>query len=269
MYVDYQGSNGTRIVYRCNKRQIRYGEPVCQRIPGAAVDRFVAERVIANLAPVQIELSLAVLDELERQQTELFQQWQHRLEAAHYAANQAQRRYAQVEPENRLVARTLEQQWELALREVERLESELTALQRAQPLVITAEQRQSLLTLSADLERVWAAPTTTWAERKDLLRLLIADVTLTRHETGITVQIRWLTNQVEAGQLPLPVRRDVPTPTEIVERLRSLCSAHTDQEIADILNQEGLKTSLGNCFTAKIVADTRLRNGIRKRVRTN
>ncbi len=93
------------------------------------------------------------------------------------------------------MTRTLEQQWELALREVERLESELTALQRAQPLAITAEQRQSLLTLSDDLEQVWAAPTTTWAERKDLLRLLIADVALTRHETGITVQIRWLTNQ--------------------------------------------------------------------------
>jgi len=265
MYVDYQGTNGTRSVYLCNKRQLRYGEPVCQRIPGAAVDRFVAERVLANLTPAQIELSLAVLDELERQQAELFRQWQRRLEAARYRANQARRRYAQVDPENRLVARTLEQQWELALREVERLENELTALQHAQPLAISAEQRQSLLTLSTDLEQVWAAPTTTWAERKDLLRLLIADVVLTRHETGITVQIRWLTNQVEAGQLPLPIRRGVPTPTVIVERLQSLCSRYTDQEIANILNQEGMKTSLGNSFTAQIVEGTRRRNGIRKR----
>ena len=98
-----------------------------------------------------------------------------------------------------------------------------------------------------------------------MLRLLIADVVLTRHETGITIQIRWLTNQVETGQVPLPVRRGEPTPTVIVERLRSLCGTHNDQEIAEILNQEGLQTSQGNCFTAQIVEGTRLRNGIRKR----
>jgi DNA invertase Pin-like site-specific DNA recombinase len=265
MHVDYQGTNGTRSVYLCNMRQIRYGERTCQRMPGAAVDRFVAERVLASLAPVQVELSLAVLDELERQQTDLLRQWQRRLEAAHYAAGLAQRRYAQVDPQNRLVARTLEQQWELALCEVERLETELAAFRRTQPLTIPTEQRQSLLTPAADLDKVWSAPTTSWAERKDLLRLLIADVALTRHETGITVQIRWLTNQVETGQVPLPIRRGVPTPAVIVERIGSLCGCHNDQEIADILNQEGLKTAQGNSFTAQIVEGTRLRNGIRKR----
>jgi hypothetical protein len=164
-----------------------------------------------------------------------------------------------------LVARTLEQQWEQALREVDRLETELAAFRRTQPLTIPAEQRQSLRTLAADLDKVWSAPTTSWPERKDLLRLLIADVALTRHETGITVQIRWLTNQVETGQVPLPIRRGVPTPAVIVERIGSLCGFHNDQEIADILNQEGLKTAQGNSFTAQIVEGTRLRNGIRKR----
>lgn len=265
MHVAYQGTNGTYSIYLCNMHRIRYGDPVCQRIPGAAVDRFVAQRVLASLAPAQIELSLAVLDELKRQRTELLQQHQRGLDAAHYAANLAQRRYAQVDPQNRLVARTLEQQWELTLREVERLEAELAAFKRAQPLAISAQQRQSMLTLAADLVQVWAAPTTSCAERKDLLRLLIADVVLTRHETGIAVQIRWLTNQVETDQLALPVRSGVPTPTAIVERIRSLCAAHNDQEIADILNQEGLQTIRGNTFTAQIVEGTRHRNHIRKR----
>jgi len=265
MYVDYQGTNGMRTVYLCNRRQIRYGEPACQRIPGAAVDRFVAEPVLTSLAPSQIELSLAVLNELERQQAELLRQWERRLEAAHYAAKLAQQRYALVDPQNRLVARTLEQQWELALSEVERLEVELATFRREQPLIISPEQRQSLLTLGADLDKVWSSPTTTWAERKDLLRLLIADVALTRHETGITVQIRWLTNQVESGQVPLPVKRGVPTPPVIVERIRSLYGSHRDRDIADILNQEGLTTALGNPFTADIVENTRFRNGLRKR----
>jgi hypothetical protein len=266
MHVDYQGTGGKRIVYLCNMRQIRYGEHACQRMPGAAVDAYVTGRILAALAPAQLALSLAVLDEMERQQSELFGQWQRRLEAARYAANLAQRRYEQVDPQNRLVARTLEQAWEAALREVDRLEGELSALQRRQPLPLSATQRQALLALANDLERVWYAPTTSWAERKDLLRLLIADVALTRHETGITVTIRWLTNQVESGELPLPVcNHGVPTPSVIVERLRALYRTHTDQEIADTLNREGLKTAQGNVFTASLVEGTRQRNKLFRR----
>jgi len=266
MHVDYQGTNGQRIVYLCNTRQLRYGVSACQRMPGAAVDTYVTERVLAALAPAQIALSLAVLDEMERQQAQLFAQWQRRLEAARYTATLAQRRYEQVDPQNRLVARTLEQQWEMALHEVERLESELSATRQKQPLVLSPAQRQSLLTLASDMDRVWYAETTSWAQRKDLLRLLIADVVLMRHDTGITVRIRWLTNQVETGELPLPVgRRGIPTPAAIVERISSLCPLHTDQEIADILNQDRLKTSQGNSFTAQIVEGTRWRNHITKR----
>jgi DNA invertase Pin-like site-specific DNA recombinase len=265
MHVGYQGTDGSCIVYLCNMRQIRYAEPVCQRIPGAAVDRCVTERVLAALAPSQIEVSLAVLDELERQQADLLRQWQRRLEAARYTANLAQRRYEQVDPANRLVARTLEHQWEACLAEAERLEADFAAFRREKPVILSTEQRQSMLTLATDLAQVWSAPTTSWTERKDLLELLIADVVLTRHETGIIVQIRWLTNQVETVQLPLPIRSRIPTPAVIVERIRSLCSTHTDQEIADVLNQEGLMTSHGNTFSAAVVAGTRFRNGIRKR----
>jgi hypothetical protein len=126
------------------------------------------------------------------------------------------------------------------------------------------------LALANDLERVWFAPTTSWAERKDLLRCLIADVTLTRHQTGITMTIRWLTNQVESGELPLPIaNHGVPTPPVIVERLTALYGTHTDQEIADTLNQEGLKTAQGNVFTAKIVERTRQRHKLFRRPPAN
>jgi DNA invertase Pin-like site-specific DNA recombinase len=266
MHVDYPGAQGTRIVYLCNMRQMQYGETACQRMPGAAVDAYVAERLLAALAPAQIALSLAVLDELEHQQAELLAQWQRRLEAARYGASLAQRRFEQVDPQNRLVARTLEQGWETALREVERLENELAACQRLPTLALTAERRRSLLTLAGDLDRVWSAPTTSWAMRKDLLRLLVADVTLTRHNTGIRVQIRWHTNQVETGELPLPVPRQFPaTPEAVVMRIRSLAGSHTDAQIAATLNDEGLKTAYGNRFTADIVEGTRLRNRILKR----
>jgi hypothetical protein len=265
MHVGYQGTNGSRSVYVCNSNQLHHGEKACQRMPGKTIDEFVSERLLAALTPAQIELSLALVEELERQQAELNKQWRRRIEAAHYAANLAQRRYEQVDPANRLVARSLEQQWEACLQEVSRLEVEFSVFSQKKPQLFHPEQRQALLRLASDLPKVWLSPTTTWTERKDLLELLIADVTLTRHETGITVQIRWFTNEVESGKLPLPVRNNRPTPDSLVERVRQLNAHHRDGEIAEILNREGIKTSHGNVFNAKRVEMIRRHGGISKR----
>jgi hypothetical protein len=265
MHVGYQGTNGSRSVYVCNSNQLHHGEAACQRMPGKAIDEFVSERLLAALTPAQIELSLALVEELERQHAELNKQWQRRVEAAHYDANLAQRRYEQVDPANRLVARSLEQQWEACLQEVNRLEVEFAAYCRKKPQPFNPEQRQELLSLATDLPKVWLSPTTTWTERKDLLELLIADVTLTRHETGITVQIRWFTNQVETGQLPLPVHQSRPTPSSVVEQVRQLNQQYRDGEIAEILNREGIRTSHGNEFNAKRVEMVRRHSGISKR----
>lgn len=264
MHVGYQGTNGARSVYVCNSNQLHHGEPACQRMPGKAIDEFVSEHLLAALTPAQIELSLALIQELERQQAELNKQWQRRIEAAHYAANLAQRRYEQVDPANRLVARSLEQQWEACLQEEKRLEVEFAAFSQKKPQLFNPEQRLALLRLATDLPKVWLSPTTTWTERKNLLELLIADVTLTRHETGITVQIRWFTNEIETGHLPLPVHQSRPTPASLVERIRQLNSQYPDTEIAAILNREGLKTSRGNVFNAKRVEMVRRHNGISK-----
>jgi len=264
MHVGYQGTNGSRSVYVCNANQLHHGEKACQRMPGKAIDGFVSERLLAALTPAQIELSLALVEELERQQAELNKQWQRRLEAVRYAAGLAQNRYEQVDPANRLVAHSLEQQWEACLQEVSRLEVEFTAFCQKKPQLFQPEQRLAMLRLAADLPKVWLSPTTTWTERKDLLELLIADVTLTRQEAGITVQIRWFTNQVEIGQLPLPVRQNRPTPASLVERVRQLSVQYRDGEIAEILNREGIKTAHGNRFNAKRVEMIRRHSGISK-----
>jgi DNA invertase Pin-like site-specific DNA recombinase len=266
MHVGYQGTNGQRSVYLCNARQIHYSEPACQRVPGKAVDQWVTERIMAALTPAQIELSLAIVEELDRQQAELNQQWLRRLDAARYAANLAQRRYEEVDPAHRLVARTLEQQWEAGLQEVSRLEAEYAIFRRKKQPVFAPEQCEALLCLATDLPKLWFSPTTTWTERKDLLELLVADVTITRHDTGITVQLRWFTNEVEEAQLPLPIARGgKPTPPVLVERIRSLCEIHTDEEIAEIFNRDGMKTARGTTFTTKSIEMLRWRNRIVKR----
>jgi hypothetical protein len=153
----------------------------------------------------------------------------------------------------------------VSLQEIRRLEAEFAAFCRKRPPAFAPEQRESLLRLATDLPKIWFSPTTTWTERKDLLELLIADMTLTRHDTGITVQIRWFSNEVETAQLPLPVARGgKPTRPALVERIRDLFEQHTDQEIAAILNREGIKTPRGMAFTAKSVELVRWRHRIAK-----
>ena len=161
--------------------------------------------------------------------------------------------------------RQLEKSWERELVEIAALEEKYQCFCQKQPLRLSEVQRQELLDLAQDFPRLWMAETTSWAERKNLLKLLIADVTLTRQTESIRVQIRWHTNQSESHELSLPILGSPKTPPIIVERLRTLYQTYTDPEIAAILNQEGLRTAGGNLFTTRIVGDTRRRNHLDKR----
>lgn len=170
-----------------------------------------------------------------------------------------------MDPENRLVARSLERQWEAQLREVERLEAEFARQQSQSPLTLNADQRQQLKNLVQDLPQVWRAETTSCAERKDLLHLLVADVTLTRRETDILVQIRWHTNELDTYEVPLPRRGAPPMSEAVIEHVRSLSRTQTDAQIAEEMNRAGTQTSRGEPFTARRVQGLRRRYGIRKR----
>lgn len=269
MHVVYSGKDHQYVTYVCSHRQRRYAEPVCQQVPGKAIDKVVANAVLDALTAAQIELSVAVVQETERQQAELCKQWELRLEGAYYAARLAQRRYEQVDPENRLVARSLERQWEASLQERERLEAELSRRQRQSHLTLNETQRQQLDALVQDLSQVWRAETTTWTDRKDLLQLLVADVTLTRQESDVLVKIRWHTNELDTHQVSLPTRGAPPVSEAIVERVRILSRTHTDRQIADVLNQAGIQTAQGKPFTVRRVQGLRRRYDIRKRLSTS
>jgi DNA invertase Pin-like site-specific DNA recombinase len=265
MHVAYSGANGQHITYVCCHRQRRYAEPVCQRIPGRGVDIVVAQALLAALTPAQVDLTLATLAEMERQQASLRQQWTLRLEGARYATRLAQRRYELVDPDNRLVARTLEQEWETKLREVELLQTQFARQQAHSALSLDQAQRQQVANLVQDLPKVWHAQTTPPAERKQLLQLLVADVTLTRQKTEVLIQIRWHTNQVDTLNATLPVRGAPPVPETVVERIRTLSPTHTDAQIAQTLNQEEAHTAQGKPFTTQRVQGLRRRFSISKR----
>ncbi len=263
LQVVYSGKDNQLITYVCCHLQRRYAQPVCQRVPGQPVDLAIAQTLLDALIPAQIELSLAVIEQMQRQQAQLDQQWQLKLEGAHYAVRLAQRRYQQVDPDNRLVARNLERQWEAALHDVERIETDFARQQTICPSLNPA-QRQQLSALAQDLPQIWHSQSTSWTQRKDLLQLLIADVTLTRQETDILIQIRWHTNHLDTFTVPLPTQGPPPTSQSTVERIRILSKTHTDHLIAQQLNQENLKTAQDKPFTAKKVQGIRRRYAISK-----
>lgn len=164
-----------------------------------------------------------------------------------------------VDPENRLVARTLEQDWNDKLAEVERLAREYATLPQPTACLATPQERQRILALAKDLPVLWHAETTTHADRKQLLRFLIKDVTLTRRETTFHIGIRWQTEALSELEVIRPSFRTSPT---VIDRIRQLAPTHTDEQIAAILNQEGLTTGKKLPFTQNRVQWVRHTNGI-------
>src|SRR2546428_1834982 len=171
-----------------------------------------------------------------------------------------------LDPENRLVARGLEAEWEQSLRAVAAVEAELAHRERQQPRALTAHERQTILSLGSDVERVWSASTTTDRDRKQLLRTLLEDViiALDREQQQAHLTLRWyggLLSEMDVSLKPSPPVR-VRTDEETIDLVRRLAAHYSDAMIAGILNQQGRSTATGLRFTAQRVGSLRDHWGI-------
>ncbi|MCJ7555997.1 MAG: recombinase family protein [Gammaproteobacteria bacterium] len=247
--------------YRCQQAYQEYGEPLCQFIRGEEVDAEVTALLLQAMNPAQLSVSLQALEQVEAYTKQIEQHWQLRLERAEYDANLARRRYTAVDPENRLVARNLERDWNEKLADVARLERVYAAAPRPSRLVASPDERTRILSLAQDFPTIWQASTTSNAERKQLLRFLVKDVTLTRREDDIHLGVRWQTGAVSERALPRRQRIDEiwRTPSEVIERIRALAPNQTDRQIAAQLNAEGLTTGVGQEFDRVRVRRVRLK----------
>ena len=257
-------ARGVVPVYTCDEVHVHLAGPTCQSLRGDGVDAAVAANFLAAIQPAQLAVSLAAVEQLEARARQIDRQWHLRLEQARYEADLARRRFVAVEPEHRLVARSLEREWNAKLAAVERLEREYAAVPPPAAHLLSPEERQRILALAQDLPTVWQAPTTTAAERKQLLRCLVKDVTLTKEATTIHIGIRWQTDACTTLAVPRPrrsadVRRTDPA---VVRRIRELAPQHTDRQIAARLSKEGLVSGLGGSFTASKVQWLRYRHQI-------
>jgi DNA invertase Pin-like site-specific DNA recombinase len=257
--------NGTTPSYECNQVHKQQGGPTCQFIRGDGVDAAVARLFLEAIQPAQLQVSLATLEQIEEQARQVQRQWQLRLERARYEADLARRRFLAVDPENRLVARNLEKDWNERLAMVEQLERELAVSPAAAMTPLSPAERQRILDLAEDLPALWHAPTTTPTQRKQLLRLLLKDVTLTKEATTIRVALRWQTEVCMMVEVPRPPRScDARrTPAAVVQRIRVLVADHTDDQVADCLNTEGYQSGRGGAFTASKVQWIRYTQKIR------
>jgi DNA invertase Pin-like site-specific DNA recombinase len=256
--------DGTIPSYECRQAHAQLAEKTCQTMRGDGIDRAVTTCFLQAIQPAHLAVSLATLDQLEARAKQIDRQWHLRLERAQYEADLARRRYTTVDPENRLVARSLERDWNEKLTEVEQLEREYTVVPKPAALLLTPQERERILALAHNVPAVWHAPTTTHGERKQLLRYLIKDVTLTRHEADILVRIRWRTEAlteltVARAKRVADARRTDP---QVVARVRALAPMHTATHIADQLNAEGLCAGMGGHFTASKVDWIRIKYGI-------
>jgi len=248
-------TDGRTPCYQCNQLHTQHAARTCQSLRGDAIDTAVAQSFLAAIQPAQLEVSLAALDQLEARLLKSERQWQLRLERAQYEADLARRRFVTVEPENRLVARSLERDWNEKLAAVECLEREYLARPKNSLVFLGPEHRSQLLALAQDIPLVWYASTTTQAQRKQLLRYLIKDVTLIRGETTIKITIRWQTEALTQLELPRPVKssEQCKTSAQVVALIGRLAPKHTDQQIAASLNQGGWRAGRGGAFTASKV----------------
>jgi excisionase family DNA binding protein len=267
MHVRYAGNEGEYPLYMCRYAELEYGGPRCQALRGHGLDSEVERLVLEALAPDRVAIALASLEELEQEYASLRRQWQLRLERVRYEAERAQRQYSAVEPENRLVARTLERRWEEKLREVEKVEKEYETWLQQSRLELTDEDRRDILVLGEDLPQLWHAPSTTPADRKQILRLVIKEVIINRNrERGkVWFQINWQTGATSEHWFIRSVTSyDEHADLEALEqRVRELRAEYKkDGEIAEILNAEGFRTARRQLFTNKTIYLLRKRWGL-------
>lgn len=249
--------------YECgHARADHINTPACRSIKTTVIDELIARRVLEAVAPEETALALAAADEVAERRTRASRAVELRVERAQYEAARAERAFHACEPENRLVARSLETRWEQKLHELAEAEAELAEQTRPAP----DPTREQIEQLARDLPALWTAESTSEKDRKRLLRALIADITITSQPAGGDVQvgIRWRSGAGEQHTVQRPKTRAevVRTPAEAVELTRRLAGEHTNAEIAEQLNTAGITTSSGGPFAADHVQWIRWRHKI-------
>jgi hypothetical protein len=261
LHTHYRGRNSSP-GYHCSGKDIVQGRGVyCLNVGGVQIDQAVVDAFLQAITPAAVEATELALHQLAVDQDAALSQWRLAVERARYEAERAERQYKTIEPENRLVARTLETEWEKRLRDLAAAEAELKRREQQCSRALSPEEKDQLRSLGSDLRKVWTAPTTTDRDRKELLRALLEEVMVTvdrpQHRAHLT--LRWRGGALTELDLSLPRSqpRGIRTDEDTLSLLSRLAALYPDDVIAGILNRQGRKTATGERFTANQVGSLR------------
>lgn len=256
MGVHYSQEHGQPVpTYICQETATRRGGKVCQSVPGKVVDPAVGALLVELMTPMTLEVTLAVQRELEARTAETDALRRQQIERTRYDAELARRRYMKVDPDNRLVADSLEAEWNEKLRLHTDAVEDYERRAAEEAATLDAETQQRIRALADEFPRVWNDPRVELRERKRIFRLLVADVTLIKAET-ITANVRLSGGATRTLTLerPLPIAQIRKFKPDLVAEVDRLLDRHCDRQIADILNQRGLRTWEGKPFNLKKIA---------------
>lgn len=266
MTVRYH-TRGDHVVpsYVCQRKGISTATPTCTSVTGDTIDQAITTLLLDTVTPLALEVALTVQAELQARADEADQLRHADVERARHAAELARRRYLSVDPDNRLVAATLEADWNDALRQLTTATEDYER-HRATEAVLNDQQRARIAALAADFPTLWSDPRTPQRERKRMVRLLIDDVTLAKAD-DISLHVRFKGGQTTTLTLPAPLsapdlRRTPPT---VIAQIDRLLDHHTDAGVAATLNNAGITSGTGKPFNAGMIRHTRQRYDLASR----
>jgi len=263
----YKGNGGIYPSYECNHRK-REGltHRVCINIRADLLDVAISKRILEIIKPDQIKVALKALEELEKRNSAIDNQWRMKIERAEYETQLAQRRYEEVDPSNRLVAATLESRWNDALLKVHQIKDEFFEYKEKKVFNTSGIHRDKIFALAKNLPRLWKSPTTNEKDRKRILRLFIKDITVEKvtELRKVILHVRWQGGACEDIKVDLPPKLcdKLRYPQEMIEKIRDLATTLIDNQIIEKLNKEGILSAKGKPFTKNMVEWIRYKHSI-------
>ena len=254
MTVRYTGTGGIRPVYECPGRWEHGNKATCSYVPADVLDNAVSEKILSIMKASELELALKIMHNIKDNDRLSDKQWQLSIERAQYEADRAERQFMLADPENRLVVRTLETNWNQKLKDLEKAKQDYAIHCSRKPWTPSAKEEEDILSLAQKIPDIWNAPSSTPAEKKRVIRILIEDVTVTAEKRYGSFQagIRFRSGKCEQFSLekPLPVHIRRKHSEDTVQYIRELASTMDDGGIAEHFNHAGITTPEGKPFTS-------------------
>jgi len=263
-YYDRRGQLDAN--YICQRDGIEKSEPICQNVQGAGLDQAVGELLIEKIKPRGLRMALSVQAELQSRLEEADALRRRQVERAKYEADLARQRFTHVDPRNRLVADSLEAEWNEKLRELRNAEEEYDDKRKQDRGVLDESRKAEILSLAKNFPKVWRDARTPSQDRKKMLGLVVEDVTIIKSDQIIAhVRLRGGTTEKLSLPIPLNAWQERKTDEEVVAEVDHLLDEYTDAEIASKLNEEGATSGMKLPFTRISVTRIRRSYGLKSR----